>query len=172
MDDLKTKIFVLAVIIFAARLFAGHLYDPTQYRGPWYSVKIPQGWAKHVEEDEVVFQSPIKDYLGSPEAIFSIYGYQSRGALFMDLFFPDVLASLEQQDGKILQQGQIKIDDIVSSWVLFKNNEPEWIIWTFYIIDDHNRLTKVQMMVKPENFKRYRPVFEEFKNTIKFKKIG
>lgn len=172
MDDLKAKFLVLAIIIFAVRLIAGHIYDPTVYRGKWYKVNIPQGWSKETEEDEVFFKSPEKDYLGNPKAIFSIYGYQSRGALFMDLFFPDVLAGLAKQDGKILQQGQVKISDITASWTLFRNNDPKWIIWTFYVIDDHNRLTKIQMMTKPDDFDTYRPVFEQFKDTIKFKTFG
>ncbi|MEW5895723.1 MAG: hypothetical protein AB1650_08235, partial [Candidatus Omnitrophota bacterium] len=87
MDDLKTKIFVLAVIVFSARTFASYIYDPTIYRGGWYTVRTPAGWKRQIEDDEVIFKSPGKDYLGNPEAIFSIYGYQSKGALFMDIFF-------------------------------------------------------------------------------------
>jgi hypothetical protein len=172
MDDLKSKIFFFAVAIFLVRIIAGHFYDPTIYRGQWYSVKILEGWSKEVKDDEVFFKSPEKDFLGNPEAIFSIYGFQSRGALFMDLFMPEVFESLAKQDGKVLQHGEVKIDEVVADWILFKNNDPKWIIWTFYAIDDHNRLTKIQMMAKPENFDKYRPVFEQFKDTIRFKKIG
>lgn len=171
MDDLKSKIFLLVVVLFVVRLIAGHIYDPTVHRGRWYNVKIPEGWSKEVEDDEVFLKSPEKDYIGNPEAIFSVYGYRSRGALFMDVFFPDVLASLSRQDGKILKTGEVKIDGLVAKWVLFRNKSPEWIIWTFYIIDDFNRLTKIQMMTKPENFDRYRPVFEKFKENFKFKMI-
>jgi len=169
MEDLKTKFIFLIIIIFAVRLMMNHIYDPTLHRGPWYKVRIPDGWTKEVEEDEVFFKSPAKDYLGNPEAIFSIYGYQSRGALFMDLFFPDVISSLAKQNGKLLQHGQVKIDGVVSNWTLFRHHEPELIIWTFYSIDDHNRLTKTQMICKPDHFAAYRPVFDTFKDNIKFK---
>ena len=171
MDDFKTKILVLALMIFTARAVATYVYDPTLYRAEWYSVRTPPGWERKLEDDEVFFRSPAKDYLGNPEAIFSIYGYKSKGALFMDMFFPDVLENLAKQNGKLLQQGEIKIDDIISNWTLFRYNEPKWIIWTFYVIDDFNRLTKIQMMAKPEHFDKYRSTFESFKDTIKFKKI-
>ncbi|MEW5895604.1 MAG: hypothetical protein AB1650_07605, partial [Candidatus Omnitrophota bacterium] len=126
---------------------------------------------RQIEDDEVIFKSPGKDYLGNPEAIFSIYGYQSKGALFMDIFFPEVLESLQTQNGKLLQHGEIKIDELVSNWILFRYNDPKWIIWTFYVIDDFNRLTKIQMMTKPDDFDKYRPVFEKFKDSVKFKKV-
>ena len=123
MDDFKTKILFLAGIIFAARLVAGHIYDPSIHRGPWYSVRVPEGWEKQVDGDEVFFRSPSKDYLGNPEAIFSIYGFQSRGALFLDLFFEEVMQNLATQNGKVLQQGEIKIDNQISKWVLFRTEK-------------------------------------------------
>lgn len=169
MDDLKTKILILALVIFGARFVAGRVYDPQIYRGPWYSVRFPEGWEKQVEGDEVFFRSPEKDYLGNPNAIFSIYGFQSRGALFLEDFFPEALAGLAKQNGKILNQGEIKIDDHISKWVLFRNEKPKWIIWTFYIVDDYNRLTKIQFLTKPDDFAKYRPIFEAFKDTIKIR---
>lgn len=162
----------MAVIIFVARLLASHIYDPTIYHGQWYTVHIPPGWSKKVEEDEVFFESEKKDFIGNPLAIISVYGYQSRGALFMDLFFPDVLKSLSEQNGKILQQGQEKIDGVVAGWVLFKYYDPKWILYTFYAIDENNRLTKIQLMTKPDYFNEYRPVFKQFRDEMKIKKFG
>lgn len=167
MDDLKTKIIFLAMIIFSARIIAARVYDPSIYRGPWYSARIPAGWEKKVEGDEVFFRSPDKDYLGNPNAIFSIYGFQSRGALFLEDFFPEILQNLAQQPGKILDHGEIMIDRQISRWTLFRTEKPKWIIWTFYVVDDYNRLTKIQLMTKPEDFQKYRPVFEIFKNSIR-----
>ncbi len=167
--DFKMKLIMLGVVLLIARLIAGHIYDPSIYRGPWYTVKIPLGWTAEKQEDEVLFKSPEQGMFGSPLAVFSIYGYQSRGALFLDMFFPEVLANLQQQNVEILSQGQIKIDNQIASWVLCRNKDPEWIIWSFYVVDDYNRLTKVQFMTKPEDFKRYRPVFEQFRDTIKIK---
>ncbi len=169
MGDFKSKVILLAVFIFVLRLIAGHIYDPTMYRGPWYRVKIPEGWKKEVKDDEVFFTSPGKDFLGNPHAIFSIYGFQSKGALFMEDFFPEVMDGLLRQDGEVLQHGEIKVDEQISRWVLFRNHDPEWIIWTFYVIDDYNRLTKIQMMTKPDDFTQYRPIFEQFKDSIKFR---
>ena len=170
-EGLRTKILGLIVIVFIVRLITSHLYDPTIHRGLWYKVKVPQGWKKEVKEDEVFFYSPDKDYLGNSEAIFSIYGFKSRGALFMDLFFPDVLENLAQQKGEILSQGEIKIDEQISKWVLFRSDDPDWIIWTFFIIDEYNRLTKIQFLSRPDHFKKYRPIFEAFKDTINFREF-
>jgi len=170
-ESLRSKIIILAVIIFVVRLITSHIYDPSIHRGAWYKVKVPEGWKKEAREDEVFFYSPQKDYLGNSEAIFSIYGFKSRGALFMDLFFPDVLGNLAQQNGKILNQGEIKIDTQISKWVLFRSYDPDWIIWSFFIIDEFNRLTKIQFLTRPEHFKKYRTVFEAFKDSIKFKQF-
>lgn len=171
MEDLKSKLLFLIVILFVAKLVAGRIYDPTVHRGPWYSVKIPVGWQKQVEGDEVFFRSPEKDALGNPGAVFSIYGHQSKGALFIEDFFEEVIAALSQQRGQILQRGEIKIDNEISRWVLFRMDDPEWIIWTFYVVDDFNRLTKIQFLSKPKDFAAYRPVFEEFKDSIRIRRF-
>jgi len=63
------------------------------------------------------------------------------------------------------------VDGIVSKWVLFQNETPPLTIMTFYIVDDFNRLTRIQFMTHPRDFGRYRTLFESFKESLKYKKL-
>lgn len=167
------KIFLLVMlVIFVVRVILPRMLDKSVHRGRWYSVKVPEGWEKKKGENEVIFICPDKDfYTEVPFAKFSIYGKQSRGALFLDDFFVDVLKSYARRDGVIFDKGEIKIDGQISKWVLFRSADPYLASLTFYSIDDWGRFTKIQYVAHPDKFQKYRPKFEEFKNSIKFKKF-
>ncbi|MCK5214458.1 MAG: hypothetical protein KAR05_03810 [Candidatus Omnitrophica bacterium] len=169
--NLPLIVFVLfAVILFRMQL--EKFFNPAVYRGPWYTVTIPVGWEKKVLEDEVVFLSPELDiYTEMPEALFSIYSKKSDGSLFLGDLFVQVLKELKKSGVKILKQGDVDVDSQRSKWVLVKNVEHELIILTFFIVDDFNRYTKIQFVANPEKFNEYRPAFEEFKGTFKFKRM-
>lgn len=153
-------------------MYIKYLFDPTVHRTQWYSVKVPEGWKKEISQDEVLFISPEKNiFTEVPEAFFSIYAKKAEGALFLDDIMIQVMESLHQMNGEVLKHGEIKVDGQVSKWVLFHNTDPDLVILTFYITDDFNRLFKIQFSSNPKKFKQYRPIFEEFKNSFKFKQI-
>ncbi len=172
-QNLIVKLLLVLLIVFAVRTVVEKLYDPSVYNGPWYRVRIPEGWEKEQLDDEVRFSSPETDdlYL-SPQAVFSIYGTKSEGALFAEDFFPEVLAQLAQVPGQLLDQGQLKVGGYVSYWTLFRNADPDYVLLTFYVIDDFNRLTKIQYITRPEYFPKYRSAFDAFRDSFIFKGLG
>ncbi len=169
---LVTKLMIVVVALFAVRVLIAHFCNPTVYSGPYYKIKIPTGWEmKEKGDDEVMFLSPEKDeYTGAPQAIFSIYGYKSKGALFEEDFFPEVLEELANTPGKLIDSGDIGIaDDVIAKYTLFETKDPKYVLLTIYIIDDFNRLTKLQYLSKPEYHSVYLQNFYDFKAGLKIK---
>jgi hypothetical protein len=166
-------LFVLIAFLFFVHYVTNKLFDKSVHRGPWFTIKVPEGWEKQIQEDgEVMFLSPDVDYLNQrPEAIFSVFAKQSEGSLFIEDFFIQVQESLMKEKGRILKQGDIPIDGIRAKWVLFQYDEPDLVTMTFYIVDDWNRLTQIQYVAKSSLFDRYRPQFEQFKDSLKIKKL-
>lgn len=167
----KPMVIIVSIItIFLIKLTINSIFDKSIHKGPFYKVKVPVGWQKEVQEDEVSFYSPDTVFMtGQPEAIFSIYAIQSKGALFIENVMTDVVGQLNHTPGKILDQGEIKIDRYVSKWILFRSDSPKLVMMMFFVVDDFNRLTRIQYTTVPEKFKDYRPAFEAFKDSIKFK---
>lgn len=168
---LATKLLIIVVIFFFARVLITHFYNPTLYSGDYYKIKIPLGWEMKEKGEEVMFLSPEKDeYTGAPQAIFSVYGYKSRGALFEEDFFPEVLEELKLTPGKLIDKGDIAITDkVIGKYTLFETKDPMYVILTIYIIDDFNRLTKLQYLAKPEFHATYLQDFYEFKGGLKIR---
>jgi hypothetical protein len=165
-------LFLLVGFLFAIHVITNKLFDKSVYRGMWVTVKVPPGWEKQIHGEEVMFVSPDMDYINQrPEAIFSVYAKQSPGALFLEDFIIEVQESLMKEKGKILQQGDITLDGIHAKWILFQYDEPDLVMMTFYIVDDWNRMTRLQYITKSSLFSKYRPQFEQFKDSLKIKKL-
>lgn len=171
MQEYRKLIFILVIVFVALRPIINYLTDKSIYRGSWYSVKVPKGWNSKFEKNTIYFSTPDDNVLtGMPNAIFSIYAFKSTGALFLDTLFEEVMQSLMKTDGQILKKGEIMIDGQVAKWVLFQNETPPTTILTFFMVDDFNRLTKIQFITHPRDFAKYRPEFEKWRETFKFKK--
>lgn len=171
--EIKPTVVIIAVIaIFALRLMVHRIFDPTVHKTDFYKVKVPEGWKKEVEESEVRFLSPAKNPdTGQPEATFSIFGYKSTQALFLEDLIGEVVQSIKQANGQIRDQGEILISGIVSKWILYENSDPPLLMLSFFMVDDFNRLIRIQYITSPEKFKDYRPQFEAWKDSIEFKKL-
>ncbi len=168
---LATKLLIIVVVLFFVRVVIKHFYNPTIYSGDYYKVKIPLGWEMKEKGEEVMFLSPEKDeYTGAPQAIFSLSGLKSKGALFEEDFFPEVLEELAHTPGKLIDNGDIAITDkVTGKYTLFETKDPVYVILTIYIIDEFNRLTKLQYLAKPEFHTTYLQDFYEFKGGLKIR---
>ncbi len=174
MEDKKliNIVIILFLVAFGVRYIIKNLHDPTVYKGSWYTVKIPEGWQKRQEKDEVLFISPEVDVLtDTPYAIFSIYTKAAQGALFIEDYMQQVFEMLSQANGQIVDKGEIKVDEEIAQWVLFHQHEPALVYLTFYVVDDYNRLTRIQFVSTPNKFQKYREEFEKFKGSLKFKRL-
>ncbi len=163
-------IILLILFVVGIRTFAPRLFDKTIVRGESFSVKAPEGWHVKKDKHEVTLTSAETDPLTEmPVAIFSIYAEKQKGALFMDDLFPEILASMQKEDGEILGTGAELIDEQTAKWILFRYNKPEIAVITLYIADDYNRLTRIQYVAIHKKFKEYGKFFDAFKKSIKLK---
>lgn len=171
MFENKPMVIIIAIVtLFLVKMTVHSLFDKTVHKGPFYSVKVPEGWKKEILGDEVTFSSPGEDLMtGQPDALFSIYAIQSKGALFIENVMSDVFAQLHKIPGEILDQGEVLISGNISKWVLFRSDSPKLVIMMFIVVDDFNRLTRIQFTCPPTKFKEYRPAFEAFKDSVKIK---
>lgn len=172
MKEYRRLIFIMVMVILLLRPLIARMTDKSIYRGPWYAVKVPQGWNSRSEDNTIYFTTPDTNILtGNPEAVFSIFSQKSKGALFIEDLFDEVQASLAKSGAIIRKKGEIKIDKQLSKWILFELQDPPAVILTFFIVDDFNRLTRIQFVSHPNDFSKYRPQFEAFKDSLKFKSI-
>ena len=171
----KTIIFLILLIV-AVRFF---LYPPQNknlHKGHNYSVIMPEGWEKKEAENEVIVLSPETDFMtDKPLAVFSIYAKKVEGAaLLLDIAFQEFIESYRKSGWKVIKKGEIKIDEQITKWILcqpLEEESPELLL-IFFNLDDFNNMTQIQYLAKDvDAFNKYRPTFEKFKDSIKFKKL-
>ncbi len=165
-------LLVAVGLILGARHVLHKMYDKSIYRGPWYRVRVPEGWERQEKEDEVVFISPNRKVgSGLPEAVFRIYTKQTEGGIFLEDLFGMAVKGVRRYGGEVLQQGEIKIDGVKSRWLLARYKDDDLASLVFYIVDDFNRITKIEYSAALHSFKPYRKQFEDFKSSFKWKRF-
>ncbi len=172
MENRNPPLVLIMIVLFVVgvRTFAPQFFDRSIVKGESFSVKVPSGWHVKKDQHEVTLTANETDLVTDmPVAIFSIYAEKQKGALFMEDFFPEVLASLGHENGTILGTGAELIDGQSAQWVLFRYNKPEIAVITLYIADDYNRLTRIQYVATLKKFKEYGKLFDEFKKSIHLK---
>ena len=156
-------------LAFGGRAIIQTFFDKSVHRGPWYNVNVPVGWEKTVDGEQVTFTSPEKDvFTEAPLAIFTIYAKKSTGALFIEDLMIEIIESLPKLGAELIDKGEIKIDNQISKWVLYRHKESEMVVLSFFMVDDFNRLTKLEMVTTTKKFTQYKPEFEKFKASFKF----
>lgn len=165
-------IIIVLVIAIGIKTFAPRLFDKSYVSGESFTAQAPKGWTVKKDKHEITFTSDSSDiFTGMPEAIFSIYAEKKTDALFMDDFWPELLASMQRENGKILNTGVELIGGQNARWVLFRYEEPDIAVISLYIADDYNRLTIIRFVGILSKFKEYGKLFTTFKKSIKFKGI-
>ena len=160
----------IILLIMGVKTFMPKLFDKSYVKGESFSARAPEGWTTQKHKHEIIFTSAEADLMTEmPYAIFSIYAEKQKNAIFMDDFFPEMLASLKRENGKVLGTGDELIDKQKAKWVLFRYNQPDIAVMTLFIVDDYNRLTRIQFVGVGKKFKEYGKLFNEFKKSITLK---
>jgi hypothetical protein len=163
-------LMALVLTVVGIKTFAPRLFDRSIVRNESFSVKVPEGWhVKKTRTDVTVTAPETDDLTEMPVAVFSVYAEKQKGALFMEDFWPEILASLGRENGEILSTGEELIDGQASHWVLFRYYRPEIAVVSLYIADDFNRLTIIRFVGSLKKFKDYGKLFNEFKKSIRLK---
>lgn len=172
--SLLTLAFFFIVLIYVGHFILTRLFDKSIYKGFGYSIVVPPGWEqKKVDNETVMFICPEKDPLDeSSLALISFFSKRIEGALWMDDYIRDVKESLRDQGLKIIEKGQIKMSGQIAQWILYRNSNPDLLVLTFYIIDDFNRLFRIQYVTKPEYFAYYRQLFERVRESFRINMLG
>lgn len=180
--------FCLAILFLKFVVFGAWLKSPT-HKGPGYSVLKPVGWeviadatgvqpifAANEKPDVVMFARPEKiSPAGSlsagtpvPEATIAVLVVKLANPTWMEDEFPELLDALAKAGYHVFDHGQIKVDNEIFEWVLYKDPTGSLVNLEFYHVNDLNKLFKLQYQASPDAFKTYRPVFESTKDTFKF----
>lgn len=177
------------VILFLKFLVFGDWFKSDVHKGPGYSVLKPAGWeviedaqgvqpifAATEKPDVAMFATPEKflppgdlsDGIPVPEAGIAILVVKLANPTWMEDEFPTLLDALSKAGCHIFDHGQVKVDNEIFEWVLYRDPTGSLVNLEFYFVNDLNKLFKIQYQAAPEAFKTYRPVFEATKDTFKF----
>ena len=173
--------FVFIVLMIKVVIF-GDLFHSNVYKGKGYSMVPPPGWVEmkdvkgvrammeSAEKPEIVTFVTPERIAGTdiPEASLSILTVKLANPTWMEDEFPLIVEALSKAGYRIRTKGQIQIDTLISWWVLYDDPRTALLQLEFYMVNDINRLYKIQFTTGAENFKKHRPVFEAAKDSIKF----
>ena len=173
--------FCLVILFLKFVVFGAWMKSPT-HKGPGYSILKPVGWeviedATGVqpifavkEKPSVVMFATQEKISGTPapEATIAVLVVKLANPTWMEDEFPTLLNALDKGGYHIFDHGQIKVDNEVFYWVLYKDPTGSLVDLEFYYVSDLNKLFKLQYQATPDAFKTHRPVFESTKDTFKF----
>lgn len=187
--------FCLVILFLKFVVFGAWLKSPT-HKGPGYSILKPVGWeviedatgvqpifAANEKPDVVMFARPEKippsgqrfpegksPPAGTPvpEATIAVLVVKMANPIWIEDEFPTLLDALAKAGYHVLDHGQIKVDNEIFEWVLYKDPTGSLVNLEFYYVNELNKLFKLQYQATPDAFKTYRPVFESTKETFKF----
>ena len=175
--------FCFVILFLKFLVFGSWLKSPT-HKGPGYSVLKPVGWevitdATNVQPffaatdkpNVIVFATPEKmPGTDMPQATIAILVVKLANPTWMDEEFPTLLDALNKAGYIVFDHGQIKVDEEIFEWVLYKDPVASLVNLEFYYVNDLNKLFKLQYQATADIFKGARPVFESMKDTFKFSK--
>ncbi len=173
--------FCLVILFLKFVVFGSWMQSPV-HKGPGYSILKPVGWevvkdatgvqpifAATDKPDVILFARPEKvPGTSAAEATIAVLVVKLANPTWMEDEFPTLLDALNKADYHIFDHGQIKIDNEIFYWVLYKDPSGSLVNLEFYYTNDLNKLFKLQFQAVSEAFKTYRPAFESMKDTFKF----
>jgi len=171
-------LFVVGVFILKELTGSG-IFEATNHKGKGFFVKIPKGWSKVKEEKDVVYPKGVEFVQFVPggvdlekarlEATISIYSKKLVTPIWIEDEFPDIVQSLSEAGYEVKDKGEIKVDERISSWVVYYDRESDVLNLEFYMVSENNIFFKLQYSASSEKFQQNRRYFEELKDSFKFR---
>jgi len=175
----KFLIFFVIFVLIIKSASQGGFFEPKDHKGTGYYVLIPTGWQKAKKQKDVYYPRDVDVVMfvpqgtdisaGMPDMHISIYAKKLSTPIWIEDEFPDILNSIRQEGMDIKDQGEIKIDDVISNWVVYFDKAAPALVLEFYIVTDSSMFYKMQYSAPPEKFNKYRKSFEELKDSFKFR---
>lgn len=170
--------FVLAIVIFK-NLSGSGFFESKNYKAKGFQVRIPETWTRVPKQKGVEYPRGT-DFVqlvpegtdlkaGKPKAIISLLSKRLEAPIWIEDEFPNILQSLGESGYDVKDKGEIKLDDKISNWVVYYDRKNDLLVLEFYVVTDNGTFIKMQYSADPENFKIYRPYFEQLRESFKFR---
>ena len=104
-----------------------------------------------------------------PDSYISILTKKLTTPIWVEDEFPDILMSIQKAGYKIMDKGEIKIDDVISKWVVYHDKQTPTLVLEFYMVTDNSIFYKIQYSTHPDRFNKLRKSFEELRESFKFR---
>ena len=171
-------LFVIGVFILK-ELGGSSIFEATEHKGKGFYVKIPKGWSRVKQEKDVVYPKGVEFVQFVPagidldnerlEAVVSVYSKKLVNPIWIEDEFPSIVQSLREAGYEVKDKGEIKVDERISSWVVYYDRESDVLNLEFYIVSESNIFYKLQYSASSEKFQENRRYFEEIKDSFKFR---
>jgi len=175
----RALVIFIGLVIFVKYLSGTGLFEPKNHRGHGYSVSIPQGWKKVKKQKGVVYPKGVEVVLfvpkgtdvktEEPDTYISVFTKKLETPAWIEDEFPGILESIKREGNRVMDKGEIKLDDVISQWVVYYSQKHDALFLEFYIVTDANVFYKMQYSAPSEVFNKLRPSFEELKESFKFR---
>ena len=183
-------IFVILFVCYGSKMFVTR--DSHIYRGDGYSIEFPEDWLdyekvnperrrkrkkKFAVEDRdkpktvTYVTEEVDTDSGAYAASMSISSLKLSTAAWLDDEWGQIVFSIMEQGNRIIDKGQVLIDEEKSKWVFYESPPHlNAVTFEFYIITEGNMFYKISYTALRNKFDVYRPAFEKAKDTMKIKK--
>jgi len=179
-DKIVRYLIIFAIAVALIKVTSGSgIFASSIHKGKGYLVVIPDGWKKVKKKKDVVYPKGVEMVTlvpktidadrDVPEVFISILTKKLATPIWIEDEWPDILRALNESGMKIKDKGQIKIDEVTTQWVVYHDIKVPALVLEFYMVTDTSVFYKMQYSADPEKFNVFRPVFEEFKSTFKFR---
>ncbi len=177
----RYSIFLSLIFLF---LSAGCHHELTLVRGEGFSIRFPDGWTKVKRDIEpafqmeskfspqtVIFVSPqVNPVTNVPEAMIAMHVVRPNKPFWLEDDFPILVDVLGRSGYAILDQGQIKLDEEIADWVVYRDDYQERVRLEFFTVNGSGMVFRLQYSAAQDKFGVYRKDFEDTKATIKIRK--
>ena len=171
-------IFVVAVLVIKNATSSG-IFEATAHKGKGFYVKIPEKWKRVKKRKDVVYPEGVEVVMFVPKGVdvereipdvyITIFEKKLSTPIWIEDEIPGIRAGIVQAGHQILDMGQIKLDEVISEWVVYHDKKTPALVLDFYMVTDNSTYYKIQYAAPPEEFNRVRKDFEELKDSFKFR---
>ena len=184
MEKTSTKL-TKALVIFVVGVFliknatGSGIFEAKSHKGKGFFVKVPEGWKKTKKQKGVVYPEGVTVVMFVPKGInikheipdvyISIFTKKLTSPIWIADEFPEILHSIKKSGYKVMDKGEIKLDDQISEWVVYHDKKTPALVLEFYMVTDNSVFYKIQYSAHPDKFNKQRKAFEELKASFKFR---
>lgn len=179
-DRIARYLIIFVVLVFFIKVFINSgIFEMKTYKGKGYSVSIPDGWKMMKEDENVQYPEGVEVATLIPKSVdpasqnldifISIFSKKMTTPIWVEDEFPGIVASLMQKGFPVMDEGEIKISDRITKWVVYHNKKENALVLEFFMDTDNNMFYKLTYWARPDKFNAHRKEFETLKDSFKLR---